>query len=221
MRFWSKRIALIADIEKAFLQVGLNEADRDVTRFPWVKDIKKPPMDTNLQVYRLTRIPFGIISSPSLLGSTVKHLLESIGAPVTEQAVHDIYIDNLISGVNITDEAIQFYKEIKQSFKEASMNLRDWGSNSTDFLKTAPADDCNQQVISKVLGILWEMKQDNLMIRSPNHEVLINAKKKREVLAVIASVYDPLGYLSSAMTKMNVFLQRLWEEGKDLNHEMT
>ena len=69
------------------------------------------------------------------------------------------------------DNAIQFYKEIKQSFKEASMNMRDWGSNSTEFLKTGPADDRNHQVISKVLGILWDKKQNKLMIRSPNHKV--------------------------------------------------
>ena len=171
MRFRTKRIALTADIEKTFLQVGLNETDRDVTRFLWVKDIKNPVVDSNLQVYRFTRIPFGIISSQSLLRSTVKRHLESIGTPVTEKAVHDIYVDNLISGVNTIGNAIQFYKEIKQSFKEASMNMRDWGSNSTEFLKTVPADDRNHQVISKVLGILWDKKQNKLMIRSPNHKV--------------------------------------------------
>ena len=205
MRFWIKRIALIADIEKAFLQVGLNEVDRDVTRFLWVKDIKKPPVDINLQVYIFTRITFGVISSSYLLGSTVKHHLENIGTPVAVEAVYDIFIDNLISGVSTTDEAIQFYKEIKQSFKEASMNMRDWGSNSMDFLKTIPADHRNQQVISKVLGILWDKKQGNLMISSPNHEVLINAKTKREVLAVIATVYDPLGYLVTSNDKNETF----------------
>ena len=49
----------------------------------------------------------------------------------------------------------------------------------------------------------------------------MNAKTKRELLAAIASVYDPLGYLSPTMTKIKVFLQRLWEEGKDWDHEMT
>ena len=106
-------------------------------------------------------------------------------------------------------KAIQFYIEIRQSFKEPSMNMRDWGSNSTEFLKTVPADDRNHQVISKVLGILWDKKQDKLMIRSRNHKVSVNAKTKREVLAVIASVYNSLGYLSPAMTKMKVFQQRL------------
>ena len=55
----------------------------------------------------------------------------------------------------------------------------------------------------------------------PNHKVSINAETKREVLAVIASVYNPLGYLSPAMTKMKVFLRRLWEEDIDWDHEMT
>ena len=96
MRFQTKRIALTADNKKAFLQVGLNEADRDVTRFKWVKDIKKQPVATKLQVYRFTRVPFGIISSPSLLGNTVRHHLESIGTPVTEQAVRNIWFDSPI-----------------------------------------------------------------------------------------------------------------------------
>ena len=89
-----------------------------------------------------------------MLGSTVKHHLESIGTPVTEQAVHDIYVDNLTSGVNTMGETIQLYKEIKQSLREVSMNMRDWGLNSTGFLKIGPAENRNQQVNSKVLGVL-------------------------------------------------------------------
>ena len=32
-------IVLLADIEKAFLQVGIQEPDRDVTQFLWYKDV--------------------------------------------------------------------------------------------------------------------------------------------------------------------------------------
>ena len=95
------------------------------------------------------------------------------------------------------------------------MNIRYWRSSSTDFLKTVPADDLNQQFISKILDIDCDMKQDNLMIQISNHKRLINGKIKREILTVIASVYDCLEYLSLAMTKMKVFLQRLWEGDKD------
>lgn len=82
-------------------------------------------------------------------------------------------------------------------------------------MKTVPADDLNQQFISKTLDIDCDKKQDNLMIQISNHKRIINGKIKREILAVIASVYDRLEYLSLAMTKMKVLLQRLWEGVKD------
>ena len=71
-----KKIGLVSDIEKAFLQVGPHEADRGVTRFLWLKDIQKPVSKENLLVCRFKRLPFGIISSPLLIGATIKHHLE-------------------------------------------------------------------------------------------------------------------------------------------------
>lgn len=37
IRFRSRRVALVADIEKAFLQIELDECDRDVVQFIWVE----------------------------------------------------------------------------------------------------------------------------------------------------------------------------------------
>ena len=43
-------MALFAYIEKAFLQVGLQPGDRDVTRCLWLKDPSKPTLENNVQV---------------------------------------------------------------------------------------------------------------------------------------------------------------------------
>ena len=41
LRFRNHRVALVGDIEKAFLMAHMNETDKDVLRFLWVDDIDK------------------------------------------------------------------------------------------------------------------------------------------------------------------------------------
>ncbi|CAG2200378.1 unnamed protein product [Mytilus edulis] len=63
LRFRMFKYAVVADIEKAFLQLGLQNPDRDVTRFFWVKDRTMPLFNiNNVQIYRFCRVPFGVIS---------------------------------------------------------------------------------------------------------------------------------------------------------------
>ena len=45
MRFRLRNIGIVADIEKAFLQVGLQLSERDVTRFLWLKQFEKNIID--------------------------------------------------------------------------------------------------------------------------------------------------------------------------------
>jgi len=57
----------LSDIEKVFLQVGIQESERDVTRFLWFKDPTRPDrVIENLSLYRFCRVPFGIVCSPLL-----------------------------------------------------------------------------------------------------------------------------------------------------------
>ena len=62
IQFRSYKIALTADLEKAFLMVSVDEADRDVLRFVWVDDVSKESPE--LKAYRFTRVVFGVCSSP-------------------------------------------------------------------------------------------------------------------------------------------------------------
>ena len=56
---------LIGDIEKAFLQIGLSEEDRDAFRFLFNLNGKE-------EHFRFSRIPFGAKASPFMLGATCK-----------------------------------------------------------------------------------------------------------------------------------------------------
>ena len=52
----TKQIPLPTNIEKTFVQPGSSELERDITRLLWIKKIKKPPINTNLQVCAFARL---------------------------------------------------------------------------------------------------------------------------------------------------------------------
>ena len=97
LRFRLHPIAIIADIAKAFLNIGLQVQDRDVTRFLWLKDPHNPNLDGNIQIYRFCRIPFGVISSPFLLDATIAYHLKQTQTPTANQIQRDIYVDNIVT----------------------------------------------------------------------------------------------------------------------------
>ncbi|GFY18345.1 uncharacterized protein TNCV_2047511 [Trichonephila clavipes] len=93
------RVAFTADIKQAFLQIQLDEEDRDVTRFLWNENPDGP--EELIQSYRMTRVLFGVSSSPFLLAATIKHHLKRYVEkfPETcEMLNNSLYVDDLVSG---------------------------------------------------------------------------------------------------------------------------
>ena len=79
---------LLADIEKVFLQVGIQEPD---TRFLWYKDVDNGRV-SEYDVYRFCRVPFGMVCSPFLLAGMVKFHLKQFGTPVSKAISENIYV---------------------------------------------------------------------------------------------------------------------------------
>ncbi|MBV2113425.1 MAG: aspartyl protease family protein [Candidatus Thiodiazotropha sp. (ex Ctena orbiculata)] len=211
LRFRLNNIAIVADIEKAFLQIGLNENAKDVTRFFWIRDINCPNIENNIQVYRFCRVPFGIISSPFLLSATLNHHLDSFKSCIAENIRNNIYVDNVITGTDTVSAAVKFYKEAKQIFTKASMNLRDWTSNSPQVLAEIPVTDKAQGETMKVLGLTWSIRDDTLSLKLSNLDS-VSLLSKRMILKQIASVYDPLGLFNPVTLRGKLFLQNLWNK---------
>ena len=77
LRLRQKKIALISDIEKAFLNIEIARQDRDCLRFLWVQDVDSDVV--NPVVYRFCRVVFGLNCSPFLLNATLQYHLDSFG----------------------------------------------------------------------------------------------------------------------------------------------
>lgn len=68
VKFRLHPIAFMADITKAFLQISVADKDRDALRFLW---LTRPldAEDTKSRTLRMTRVVFGVSSSPFLLAA--------------------------------------------------------------------------------------------------------------------------------------------------------
>ena len=171
LRFRIKKIGLVSDIEKTFLQVGLHEADRDVTRFLWLKDIQKPVSKDSLQVCKFKRLPFGIISTPFLLGATIKHHLVKENSATAKNIENDFSIDNLITGADNEKDAVRLYQDAKRLFEDVSMNLREWLTNSPKVNNQIKSKDQIEERVTKVLGLVWNTNADELSISTKKLEI--------------------------------------------------
>ncbi|WKY08755.1 hypothetical protein Q1695_007907 [Nippostrongylus brasiliensis] len=108
LRFRTGRIALISDVEKAFLQVRLHHEDKDATRCLWVRDPSKPLSDHNLVTYRITRVTFGLNCSPFLLAGTIRHHMRNHeDHQFAELLIENTYVDNVIFTAIFSDASTQ------------------------------------------------------------------------------------------------------------------
>lgn len=205
------KIGITADVERAFLQVGLQEEDREVTRFLWIKDSNKEVTETNISHFRFTRVPFGIISSPFLLTATIRYHLSQKNSALLKEIADKCYVDNLITGVQTEREAMELYNHINKTFEELSMNIREWTSNNERFMKQVPDHKAMRgKAETKVLGLNWNLKNDTLKLKyKENTIVKENTPTKRDVLSSLARVYDPCGFVSPLVLSAKLIFQEL------------
>ena len=136
VRFRWHKIALTADIEKAFLMIGIVEDDRDFLRFLWVKDPFKVPHE--LVHLRFTRLVFGLRPSPAILGEVLVHHIDKYQSKfpeLTVQLKNSFYVDDLVTGASNEGDAIEFFQASREIMSAGGMNLRKWKSNSSTVLK--------------------------------------------------------------------------------------
>ena len=113
IRFRVHKVALVADIEKAFLMISVSPSDWDVLRFLWVKE-GSDEITPKVKIFLFKRVVFGVASSPFLLNATVRHHLESniesYPSTVTK-LLRSIYVDDMICGDSNEEETYELYSE--------------------------------------------------------------------------------------------------------------
>ncbi|UYV69901.1 hypothetical protein LAZ67_7001148, partial [Cordylochernes scorpioides] len=188
LRFRNGKFGVVADIEKVFLQIEMNERDRDYLRFLWYSQNGE-----KTEVFRHRCVVFGVNCSPFILGAVIEYYLSNVRPehkPLAQRLQKSFYVDNLVTSVNSFEELQDLKLTATSIMDNARLELSRWEHSLDVASDTYPYERAE---ISKVLGIYWDKGKDCL---SCEISVAIPPKiTKRSILSCLAQIYDPVGWL--------------------------
>ncbi|GBM35413.1 hypothetical protein AVEN_181512-1 [Araneus ventricosus] len=213
LSFRKHPIAFTADIKQAFLNVELDESDKNVTKF---FSTDNPECFTeSIEVLRFNRVLFGINSSPFLLSATIKYHLKKYVSlyPQTHELLNNfVFVDDILGGHDSVIAAYTTSVECIHIFNEASTPLHKWATNSAEFnelwgkngfsIDTSP-NSIGQKRMN--YGISWDTDRDVFYFEVENLLCFISKETNTKgfLLQVAGRSFDPLGFITPYIIRLS------------------
>ena len=114
----------------------------------------------------------------------------------------NIYMDDCAGGGRNIQQAKTLKQNLKEAMRQGGFSLGKWQSNAPELIDNeegkaikAIADNAKPDM-TKVLGVSWDSKNDNLCFQFDKEKVEKAVETPRQLVSVQASIYNPLGFLS-------------------------
>ena len=192
----------------------MKEDDQKLFRFLW-----KGPGDEVVRVFEMLKVTWGATPSSFLLAATLRHHFKSVATGVDDNVGEFFYHDDFLRSFPDVESALHSTKQLTDWLLAANMSLGKWKTNAPqvaeqlkDLGMTASPLDSGPAFL-KVLGILWCPNRDTLQVlmsRLSDRFSSANQVTKRVLLGLVASVFDPLGWLSPFVLRGKLLIQRIW-----------
>ena len=216
LRFRMKRVGLVGDCAKMFLQIGMRKEDRDYLRFLW-----KDPTDSKAEpkTYRFTTMVFGLQpmlrfkQSPRCKGWQGKLWRRddvSLNGNSSLQHYQERHLCRRYYNRRRHDQdAFAVYEGLTSLLGSAGFKIRKWATNSTDLLKKIPPEErsATKEIVERStpvtasddtssLGVRWNPETDMIVYDCYQDLHLKNEDTKTSVASLLATPFDPLGGLA-------------------------
>ena len=219
-RFRMENVAIVADVEAMFHQVKVDPRDHSYLRFLWWPDgdLSQPFHEYCMQVHL-----FGATSSPACANFCLKQAAidqaDVFSAEAVETVKQNFYMDDCLKSVSSEEEAILLVSQLSALLKNRGFRLTKWLSNKSKALSNLDKEDISEAAwnlekmtdsCQRVLGVCWNYANDNF-------EFSVHLKDKpftrRGILSVVASLFDPLGFVAPVTLSAKLLLQELCRKG--------
>ncbi|XP_069361084.1 uncharacterized protein [Maniola hyperantus] len=208
---------LVCDVCKMYRAIRLKESDRCYQHILYRSSPTEP-----IKLFELKTVTYGLSCSPFLAIRTLIQLArdEEERFPLAAQVIREgVYMDDVLYSCNTYEEACTIQDQLIGIFESGRFLLKKWTSNSSELLNRIPSDhrecpltfmkDGNECTI-KVLGLTWTPKSDNFVFAINKTDPVLT---KRSVLKLLASIYDPVGFLTPCTFLAKLIMQDLWKLG--------
>jgi hypothetical protein len=177
--------------------------DRSFFRFLWRNlDLHRKP-----DVYEFERVVFGDASAPfraQFVSQQTAEIYKEKFPLAAETVKKSTYMDDSLDSVKTPEIAIELYQQLTDLWGKAGMQPRKWLSNSPVMLEVIPREhraaevdlDRHSLPATKTLGLLWLASSDQFSFG-----------------VTVATIFDPLGFLSPFIVRAKIILQELWSRG--------
>ena len=210
LRFRETPVAVSADFEGMFMQIGIKDEDQNALRFLW-------PTKNGIKQYQYTRLIFGAKCSPSIAIFALHQTAADycVTKPIIAQLLHkSFYMDDIVHSFNTTHEARDSTTQLKSSLRQGGFNLTKFVSNTNDAICSIDGGEVSTYAtVHRVLGVKWDTTDDTISVQPTTKLTNTTSSTLRTVLSTVARVFDPLGILAPFVIKLKILLQNLWKSG--------
>ena len=200
--FRKRKIGIISDIKRAFLQISIASMDRDSLRFLLLNG-------KVVEMLRHCRVVFGVSCSPFILAAVIElhlqharngKLSKTYSERIIDKLAMSFYVDNYICSVDTEQERDEFIVQATSIMDEGRFILRGWEYNGDPDPKK-----------TMVLGMIWDKYDDTLSLNLCFLDDLTpSTPTKRSVLSTTHRIFDPLGVACPVMIRPKLMLQKAW-----------
>ena len=126
-------------------------------------------------------------------------------------------MDDTLDSVKTEEIAIELYGQLIDQWEKAGMQSRKWLSYSPEVLEVIPTEHRAAEVdldryslpATKTLSMLWLASSDVFSLRITDRPIM-TPLTKRTILSKVATIFDPLEFLSPLIVRVKIILQELW-----------
>ena len=238
LRFRENRVAVAGDVRKMYHSVNISELDQHTHRFLWrgMDESRKP------DIYMMTAVSFGDKRAGTIAPLALRKTAEyssDIYPDATKMIIKNTYVDDVIDSFDNIQKADQVTSEADEILAKGGFTMKGWikstSANNEARQLVIATDENDGDVVSKVLGVVWNSKFDVLEFKaklnfSPKRrnqriEADLTASNllsnipciltRRMILSQVNGIYDPIGLAAPFTVRAKIMLRSLTAEGMD------